>query len=226
MAISHYLQPGLLAAFILSGVGSVLAAETATIPYAKLDEMWRKIDQINSQKLSVSAQVASKNKDIKPSAITMTIKSATGDLPIRIGPEGDLLEFPQNEALRKENPPIETNQPKGSLVLTLNLGLPVPATTAFPYDRFVEGLAEGNRVAKAHAGELAAVAPNLKVVIFVFPKSSAGTATVEIGARAGKKLLTADASSQVKILIDQKLSAENPEVKLSERPTRILLNSE
>jgi hypothetical protein len=30
----------------------------------------------------------------------------------------------------------------------------------------------------------------------------------------------------VKILIDQKLSAENPEVKLSERPTRILLNSE
>jgi hypothetical protein len=203
-----------------------MADETAAIPYAKLDEMWRKIDQINSQKLSVSAQIASKNKDVKPSAITMTIMSATGALPIRIGPEGDLLEFPQNEALRKENPPIETNQPKGSLVLTFGLGLPMPPTLTFPYDRLVEGVAEGNKVVKTHAGMVPNVAPNLKAVIFVFPKSSAGKASVEIAARAGKKLTTADANSQAKIVIDQKLAAENPEVKLSERPTRILLDTE
>src|SRR5215475_12195014 len=140
------------ALLVLTGPIVAHAADMASIPYAKLDEIWQRIDQIDSKKLAVTAQVSSKNKEVKPASITMTIKSAGGDIPIKIGPAGDILEFPRNDALRKENPPIETNQPKGSLQLTFSLGLAVPTTNNFPYSRLMEGVAEANKFVKSQAG--------------------------------------------------------------------------
>ena len=226
MAIPRLLLCGLAALGLLAWSGAARAAEMATIPYAKLDEVWQRIDQIDQKKLAVMAQIRSKNKEVKPAAITMTIKSASGDIPIRIGPEGDILDFPRNETLRKENPLIESNQPKGSLQLTLDLGLAVPPTNSFPYARLMEGVAEANKVVKSQAGLLAIAAPNMKAVTFVFPQSAAGKATVEIVSGKVRKVATADAAAQVKMVIDQKIAAANPEVKVSEKPLRILLNSD
>lgn len=195
----------------------------AVIPYAKLDDIWQKTKSVDYTKLVVLAQFGSSNKAVKPSEITLTIKSTSGAIPIRLSPFGDLLDFPQSEALRKENPPIETNQPKGTLALSMGLGLVIPEATTFRYVRIVEGIAEGNKAVKAQAGLLSLVIPELKSVVFFFPASSAGKATVEIAAAGGKKILTADASARVKLTLDPKLAVENPEVRASERPTRILL---
>lgn len=226
MPSHRYFPAILLASLFLAGIRPVRSAEPATIPYAKLDEIWQKIDQIDQKKLVVSAQISSRNKDVKPADITMTIKSASGAIPIRIGPEGDLVGFPRTEALRQENPPIETNQPKGTLALSLGLGLIVPATNSFPYARLVEGVAEGSKVVKTQAGMLSLALPSLKAVVFVFPRAAGGKATVDIGSAGAKKQLTADASGQVKLVLDAKLTAENPVVRVSERPARILLSPE
>ncbi len=224
MLLKPFLRAGWVALLLLPGALGAQAAETATIPYAKLDEILQKADAIDRKKLVVLAQVGSRNKAVKPSEITLTIKSATGAIPIRLSAEGDLLDFPRTEALRKENPPIESNQPKGSLALSMGLGLAIPDALTFRYAGIVDGIAEGNKAVKAQAGMLSLVAPSLKAVVFFFPPRSAGKATVEIAAAGGKKVLTADAGGEVKILLDAKLAAENPEVRVSERPLRILLS--
>lgn len=224
MLMKPFLRAGSLALLLLPvGLGAQ-AAEMATIPYAKLDEILQKTDAIDRKKLVVLAQVSSRNKAVKPSEITLTIKSATGAIPVRLGAEGDLLDFPRTEALRKENPPIETNQPKGTLAVSMGLGLVVPETPTFRYTRVAEAIAEGNKAIKAQAGMLSLVAPLLKSVVLFFPPRSAGKATVEIAAAGGKQILTADAGGEVKIPLDPKLAAENPEVRASERPMRILLS--
>jgi hypothetical protein len=55
-------------------------------------------------------------------------------------------------------------------------------------------------------------------VLFVFPKMSAGKATVQILAAAGVKTYNADANGLVKLRLDQALLRENPTVKVSEKP--------
>lgn len=219
-----FVRAGWLALLLLPARLGAQAAELATIPYAKLDEILQKTDAIDRKKLVVLAQVTSRNKAVKPSEITLTIKSAAGAIPVRLGPDGDLLDFPRTDALRKENPPIETNQPKGTLALSMGLGLVVPEAQTFRYARVADGIAEGNKAVKAQAGMLALVAPSLKAVVFFFPPRSAGKATVEIAAAGGKQILTADAGGEVKFPLDAKLAAENPEVRVSERPARILLS--
>lgn len=224
MLMRPFLRAGLLALLLFPGVHPAGAADLATIPYAKLDEIWQKTDAIDRKKLIVLAQFGSSNKAVKPSDIVLSIRSSSGAIPIRLSPEGDVLDFPRTEALRKENPPIETNQPKGTLALGMSLGVVVPDSLTFRYARIAEGLAEGNKAVKAQAGMLSLVAPSLKCVVFFFPPPGAGKATVEIAAAGGKKVLTADASGQVKLMLGSKITAENPEVRVSERPTRILLS--
>jgi len=222
--MNPFLRAGWLALLLLPGAFRTQAADMATIPYAKLDEIWQKTDAIDRKKLIVLAQVTSSNKAVKPSDITMTIKSASGEIAIRLGADGEVLDFPRTDALRKENPPIESNQPKGTLALSMGLGLVIPDAATFRYAQMVDGIAEGNKAVKAQAGMLAVVAPTLKAVVFFFPPRSTRKATVEIAAAGGKKILTADAGGEVKVLLDPKLAVENPEVRISERPARILLS--
>lgn len=194
------------------------------MPYAKMEEVWQKTDTIDRKKLVVLTQVGSSNKAVKPSEIVMTIKSSAGPIPIHLGPDGDVLDFPRTEALRQENPVIETNQPKGTLSLSMAIGLPVPDSLTFPYARIAEGIAEGDRAVKSQAGIVSLVVPSLKAAVVYFPASGAGKATVEIASVSGKKVLKADASGQVKLMLDPKLAVENPTVRVSARPTRILLS--
>ncbi len=225
MAPLRLLSPALLAAGILLTAGSA-AAENATVPYAKLDELWQKIEQVDAGKLVASAQVVSKIKGIKPAQIRLVIRSTTGDIPLRVSAEGYILDFPRTEALRKENPPIEANQPKGSLRLNIGVELAVPPANSFPYARLTDGIAEAIKLMKAQASGPSPAEPAVRSVIFLFPKSGARKATVDVRAAGKKRVLSADANGLVRLPIESALAAENPEVKLSERPVRLFIDSE
>ncbi len=213
-----------VAGFFLSAV--CVAAENATIPYAKLDELWQKIEQVDAGKLVAAAQITSKIKGIKPAQIRLVIHSATGDIPLRVSADGYILDFPRTEALRKENPAIEANQPKGSLRVNIGVELAVPSANSFPYARLSDGIADAIKLMKAQASGPSPAEPVVKSVLILFPKSGARKATVEIRAAGKKRVLTADANGLVRVPIDSALVAENPEVKLSERPARLFIDSE
>jgi hypothetical protein len=58
----------------------------------------------------------------------------------------------------------------------------------------------------------------IQYVIFDFSKAGAGKAHVKIISIDGTKTYTAAPNGQIKLKLDQKLIAENPEVELSGKP--------
>jgi hypothetical protein len=221
-------SPLWLPALIMLLAGAALhgrATETnAVIPYQELDEMFRPIATVDPAKLLIQVFVASTNKAVRPSEISLTIHSAgKGLIPLRLGTNGQFMNFPLEKDLRRENPSIVANQPAGSLRIVVAVQIPPSNELTFRYRRLADGVAEINKSIKAQAGMvLSLFAPKVQGVVFLFPKASAGKAKVAIASAAGRKEYTADRYGQVILKLDKSLLAENPEVTVSEKPANIV----
>jgi len=204
------------------------AADTnAVIPYKSLDELCQMIAAVDPAKLDVRVFVSSQNKAVRPPDISLTIQSASkGRIPVPVGTNGQVLKFPHEKELRRENPSIIANQPKGTLSLLISMRLPQSDELTFRYKRLGNGVAELNKAIKAQAGLLSFLAPKAEGVIFFFPKASAGKAKVEIASTSRKLAYTADAQGHVKLKMDKALLLENPEVRVSEKPQSIVPDME
>ncbi len=212
-----------------SAAQPVRAAETnAAIPYKTLDEMFQPIAKIDQSRLEIRALVSSTNRAVHPSDITLTIHSARkGMMPLMLGTNGQILEFPHDKELLRENPDVIANQPKGALQLWVFMQIPPPEGLTFRYNRLADGVAEMNKAIHAQAGMvLSVIAPKIKGVIFFFPKAGAAKATVEIESAAGVKRYTADKVGRIKLKLEKALLTENPEIKVSEMPASIVPDME
>ena len=225
----------LLAAGTTTLVAQHESRRSPSIPYKMADDLWQLINGTDKTKFNLWASIASTNKAVQPGDIHIMIQSAVkGPISVRLGTNGQVVDFPHDEALRHENPPVTVN-PSGGGSLTISAYMPVPEDLTFRYNRLGDGVAEANNtIAKAenkiirpdylgwanYINWYFSTSRKLKVqgVDFVFSKSSARTATVEIMAAAGTKTYKADANGQIKLILDKSLLLENPEVKVSEKP--------
>lgn len=206
-------------AVLLTGLSqAVLAGGTnAMIPYKKLDELWAVTSALDQTKLVVYPLIFSTNDFVHPTNITLTIQSATrGMIPLALSTNGEVLKFPHEKELSRENPPIVSNQPKGTLEIFVNYHIALPDALSFRYARLGDGVAEANRAIKAYCGWWAVFLPKVQWVAFYFPKSAAGKGKVTIAAAGGNKEFTANKDGQVKFKLEKSLLTENPEVRLSE----------
>ena len=231
---------------MLIGAVTILAAGTTTlavqhesqpsasISYKMADGVLQWAEGVDKTKLNIHATVVSKNKAVSPTNIVFTIQSAVkGPIPVGLATNGEVIDFPHDEALRRENPKITSNQPEDSLEFTIWGDWPIPDDLIFRYNWLGDEVVE---TSKAIANVSSTImkpndvgwlnyvewlfSPRLKVqgVMFAFPKSSVGKATVEIEAASGTKTYRADANGQIKLKLDKALLLENPEVKVSEKP--------
>ena len=193
-------------------------------PYNRLDDIFQPISAVDPAKLQIHVFISSTNKSVHPSDIRLTIHSATqGLIPVPVKTNGQIVNFPDTKELRRENPAIIANQPKGSLYLFFTIQIPPSDDLTFPYRRLGDSVAEMNKSIRAQAGwALSLLAPKVQGVIFLFPRSSAGKATVEIDSAAGRKQYTADKHGVIKLKLANPLLAENPQVKMSQRPDHIV----
>jgi hypothetical protein len=199
------------------------AGTNAVIPYKAMDDLCQLADGVDQTKLEVRVFVASKNEAVQASDIALVIQSAAkGRIPVQIGTNGQILNFPHQKELRRENPSIIANQPKGTLNLVIGVRLAMPEALSFRYTRLGDGVAEVNKAIKAQAGMLSLLAPKATGVIFSFPKAGAGKARLEITAAAGKREYTADENGEIKLKLEKALLSENPEVKVSQKPELIM----
>jgi hypothetical protein len=201
------------------------AADTnAAIPYKTFDDIFQPIAVIDQTKLEIHVFVSSTNKAVRPSDIRLTIHSAAkGMIPVTISTNGQIFKFPHMNELRRENPPVVANLPKGTLNLVIAMQLPPSDELTFRYSRLGDGVAEINKSIKAQAGMVMSLfAPKAQGVVFLFPKASAGKAKVEIASAAGRRQYTADKNGVIKLKLEKTLLAENPEVKVSEKPQHIV----
>jgi hypothetical protein len=116
------------------------AAAESVVPYAALYESLRPALEIGAHDhLQARTRIVSKRGDVRPEQIRLEIRARTGTRVVAVDPDGNVA-FPLEAGLRAENPPVATNQPKGSLTLSVAVVLALPASTRLPYREIAEGI--------------------------------------------------------------------------------------
>ena len=210
--------PGALC--LLVGVSAVQAQEQATLPYAKIHDAFQKAAGVPSKDVRVAIAVESKDKAVKPGAVTLTIQTRRGPRKLRIDPDGEIRRFPMNDALLRENPPVVSNQPKGSLKLGGGLVFTAPTASRYSYRQLVALLDAGNAELRQQAGLISFVAPQAKGLQFEF--FGPGRQTITVRSRTAPLTVTTDDRGNVSLPLDRALLAENPAVRLSAKPAKVL----
>src|SRR5262249_33537818 len=159
------------------------------LSYRKLDDFFQMANGVNRSNLWLDMLVHSTNHTVHATNIVLTIRSAAqGNLPLAHDAHGRILDFPESKQLLREDPPIISNQPKGSLSLIITFQIPMTNWPAFRYACLGNGAAEMNKLIKAQAGwTMSWMAPKVDSVIFFFAPTNAGKAKVVIASSTGQK---------------------------------------
>ncbi len=207
-----------------------------SIPYKMADDLWQLVGRVDKTKLIVQVAFKSMDKATKPGEIQIVIHSAAqGTITVPLDTNGLVIDFPHDEILRKENPTVTINHPGGMLNFNVWSYMPIQASRSFHYDQLGDGVAEtigviaqANKILVRpsyigwinYVDSLFSSSWKFKVqgVTFVFPKTSARKATIEIMSVTGIKTYQADANGEIKLKLNKSLLLENPEVKVSENP--------
>ncbi len=196
------------------------AQEKATVPYARIYDAFQRAESVRTKDVRVAIAVASKSEAVPPGVVSLTIQAKSGARKLHVDPDGEIHGFPMTAKLLQENPPVVSNQPKGSLQIGGGLFFNGSAATTYRYRKLSDLLAAGNAVSKKRAGFFSLVAPQAKSVLFVFFRHTGQTLTVH--AKSAPQTLKANEKGEIALRIDPALLGENPTVRLSEKPSKVL----
>ncbi|MDP9098686.1 MAG: DUF2987 domain-containing protein [Verrucomicrobiota bacterium] len=196
----------------------------SNIPYVKLYDLFERGAKIKSPNLRPIFVIASSDKAIKPSSITLTIQAKVGPIEIKIDPDGEIRSFPLTAELLKENPNVLTNQPKGTLKIGGGMGIVLPGDNlTFSYRELNDLVVQASAEMKKQAGMLLQfLVPTAKGLIFEF--SSPRKQTVTIAYKNGPQVLQAGSDGGITLPLDKTSLAENPTVTLSEKPHKVSID--
>ncbi|GGF26171.1 hypothetical protein GCM10011611_35290 [Aliidongia dinghuensis] len=145
--------------------------------------------------------------------LTMTIQAKSGPIEIPVADDNSFV-LPVDDRLKDENPPVITNQPKGTLSLQVGVRILLPQTTHYAYSEFAEGVRQANAMTKRFAGMLWLFSQTADSVILRFYRPE--RQMLRIAAADGALTLIADDSGTIFVRLDKKLIDENPMMDLSE----------
>ncbi|MBS0656660.1 MAG: hypothetical protein JSR82_00265 [Verrucomicrobia bacterium] len=206
----------LLALPLLLLAGSAFAQDVGKLPYATVDENIKRVVGDDKGKVAVRLTVACRKAGVKPEEITLTLDSKIAPKTFRLGPDRAIYDFPQTEELLKENPLLVTNQPRGTIDLSVEIGVPVPEATSISYGALVRGLTQLNETSRKSLGTQGAPLLNATKLAVHFGTDGA---TVTVPEKGGKKTtLKADGLRIVLLPIDPALDQEGATVTFSTRP--------
>ncbi len=200
---------------MLVAAGVVQASEASTsAPYAVLYRALEPALAIDAYpRLRAIRRVESKLPGVQATDIRLVIARADGPIEIRPAADGS-IDFPLDAALLAENPPVRSNQPRGSLVLSATLALATPATRAVPAAVLTAALDDADRLLGADGSPSRAAG-----VEFQFPPQARATATIEGPA---ERTLVADHAGRIVLLRDRDLDGNPGMIELSAIPTLVL----
>jgi hypothetical protein len=203
----------------LLALPSAAAADEAvsTTPYAALYQVLTPARVIGSYDRLVAIQRIESKSGVKPADIRVVIRAKGGAIPVPIAVDGR-VDFPTTEALRDENPPVETNQPKGSLALTVIVALAGVNRTSVPWADIEAGLAQVKRFYADNVPEGAA-APKVRGIEVHFMPGTAATITID---GRSERLLMADAAGRIIVTGEMISEKENPTLAFSRAPEFII----
>jgi Protein of unknown function (DUF2987) len=208
---------GLLVLLSALFAGSAMAADYRDF-YKPLEAM-SKLDGLRYMKPRV--RVSSKLDGVRPESIRITIHAKAGDLVVPVDAEGQIL-FPITQALYDENPPSETNQPKGTVSLNVSFDVNAPPQQNFDYALLTDMLAD-YREGVSRQGMLARMMmPSPKGFLIKFDPDAHGSATLT--SASGDQRIDADADGTLRLADSGDLKRSNPRIALSGVPKEIGLD--
>lgn len=185
---------------------------TSTTPYLTLYQVLSPVAKISTYDHLVAVErIESKLPDVRPQDIRVVIHAKEGPIPVPVSATGE-VKFPVTDALRAENPPVETNQPKGSLALIVNVALHMADAKRMPWSEIETGLAQ---VKAFYAETQGASAPGISGVEVHFPAGESAMLTIE---GKNERLLMADPLGRIVVTREMALESSAPVLVFSRAP--------
>jgi hypothetical protein len=187
----------------LALVPSAFADEAiSSTPYATLYQVLSPVNKIATFDHLVAIQrIESKSPSVRPETIKVVIYAKSGAIIVPVAPSGE-VKFPVTEALRIENPAVETNQPRGSLALIVNVAIKMGDRLRVPWTDVEAGL---NQVKKFYAETQGSAAPTINGIEAHFAGGTQAMLTIE-----GKSELLLMADPAGRIIVTREVANEHP----------------
>ncbi len=191
---------------------STAGETTSTTPYLTLYQVLSPVTRIGAYDHLVAIErIESKRPGVRPQDIRVVIHARQGAIPVPVAADGE-VKFPVSDALRAENPPVETNQPKGSLALVVNVALHVPDHKRMAWSEVEAGLAQ---VKAFYAETQGTSAPAISGVEVHFPAGESAMLTIE---GKNERLLMADPLGRIIVTREMALESSTPVLVFSRAP--------
>lgn len=202
---------------LLSMLALPCAAASASAPYASLYAALEPgLRLAGFDRLVAVQRIVSKDGSVPPAQIRVVIEARSGRIEVPIGSDGQ-ARFPLSDELLQENPAVTSNQPKGSLSVSVSIEIALPAGPQMSYREVMAAIEQAERA-------LPGLDPrnNDRVIRGLEVQLPSETASATIESSIGEQLLVADQDGFVFLRRDPELAAKNAQVQFSDRPIRIV----
>jgi len=206
-------------ALVAALFGARAWADVSATPYVTLFTVLAPAQQINSfDRLRAVQRIESKMAGVTPNQIRIVVKAKRGDIAVPVAADGH-ISFPLDEALKAENPNVETNQPKGSLSLTVTMELRLPEGLHIAWADLHAALDQAHDVLAAQAKVEGLNVPGIVGAEFRFGRGTEARVTVT---GKSERLLVADAEGRVIVMLDEAAAKEQPSLEFTHKPLAVM----
>jgi hypothetical protein len=182
-------------------------ADWRDIPYkdvAKMPLMLGKVDPQHVYRFSFKA-TPMKGQKALPADFRLQIKLKDGQLlPVTIHPDG-MVDMPIRQDWADADVILQSNQPKGVVMVAMNLDARTPPGTKMSYAQLTESLPILERGISEYAGFMSFMAPDVKALVLKFDQP--GHTAVLTLPDGSKKRWTADAKGRIELPWEPKWAA-------------------
>jgi hypothetical protein len=221
--MSHAGHPArALFALAMLAAGAAFAqpqAGSGSTPYAVLYQALSPAREVDGDpRLRAVQRIESKLPGVRPDAIEVTIDARAGAIEVPIAADGR-AQFPLRDDLLAENPPVRSNQPRGSLTVSVTLAIAPPRSTRVPVAELLDALSAADAWLSRKAVAEGLAPPSVRGLELRFPPAAGASATLR---GRSERLLVADAAGRIVLVRDGDLADGTREVELSQLPLEIV----
>ena len=202
---------------LLALTSNLTGGETGVIPYGTVAKVLDGFTSVKEKdKLQLSVKVVPAKKARLASPIALEIHATKGRIPLNLAENGELVDFPLTPELRAENPPVFSNQPKGTLALQASIAIRYPGKLTESAQWYEDALRQANGAVRSAAGLMSFTAPRAKTIVFVFAPGSSDFVTLK--SAGGEKPVPADDKGNVRLKLGDEAELGTAVVVLSSPP--------